>query len=258
MTAGRRRDPAGRTALVTGATGGLGHAIAGALAEAGAHVLVTGRDATACHAAAADLGDAARCTPLVADLATAEGAAELAQRVHDETARLDILVNNAGTVWAAPLERFPVHGWDKVLDLNLRAPFLLTQALLPLLGATASPDAPARIINIGSMEGLRVADQENYSYAASKAGLHHLTRILARELGPRHVTVNAVAPGIVETRMTRELLSAEAADYRARTPLRRLGRPEDIAAAVLYLAGPGGAFVTGAVIPVDGGLSMTL
>lgn len=246
---------AGRTALVTGATGGLGQAISHALTKAGAHVLVAGRDASACEAAAAVLEG--RSTPVVADIATTDGVADLASRVLGEGGRLDILVNNAGTAWAAPLGSFPIRGWDKVLDVNLRAPFLLTQSLLPLLEATASPKDPARIINIGSMEGLRAADRQNYSYAASKAGLHHLTRVLARELGPRHMTVNAVAPGVVETQMTQALLTDEA-DYRSRTPLRRLGRPEDIAAAVLYLAGPGGAFVTGAILPVDGGLSMTL
>jgi NAD(P)-dependent dehydrogenase (short-subunit alcohol dehydrogenase family) len=258
MTPGTTTDLAGRTALVTGATGGLGHAIAGALAQAGAHVLVSGRDVDACRAAAAELSDAGACTPVVADIATPDGVAALARRVREEAGRLDVLVNNAGTAWAAPLESFPVRGWDKVLDLNLRAPFLLTQALVPLLEASTSADDPARIVNIGSMEGLRVADRDNYSYAASKAGLHHLTRVLARELGPRHITVNAVAPGIMETRMTRALLTAAVTDYAARTPLRRLGRPEEVAAAVVYLTGPGGAFVTGAVLPVDGGLSMTL
>ncbi|TDO50534.1 NAD(P)-dependent dehydrogenase (short-subunit alcohol dehydrogenase family) [Kribbella sp. VKM Ac-2527] len=251
-------DLTGRTALVTGATGGLGRAIAHALAKAGARLLISGRTAEACQTAAAELGAIGRCSPLAADIASPDGVRALADQVSEEAEQLDILVNNAGTAWAAPFEAFPVRGWDKVMDLNLRAPFLLTQALVPLLESTGSADAPARVVNIGSMEGLRVADRDNYSYAASKAGLHHLTRVLARELGPRHVTVNAVAPGIVETRMTSGLLAADAADFRARTPLGRLGRPEEIAAAVCYLAGPGGAFVTGAVLPVDGGLSMTL
>jgi NAD(P)-dependent dehydrogenase (short-subunit alcohol dehydrogenase family) len=248
----------GRTALVTGGAGGLGHAIASALAAAGARVLISGRRAEDCQRAARQVGGKNPCTPIVGDLVTAKGVRDVADQVGGETDRLHVLVNNAGTVWAASLGEFPLHGWDKVIDLNLRAPFLLTQALLPLLEASSSTSDPARIVNIGSMEGLRVADQDNYSYSASKAGLHHLTRVLARELGSKQITVNAVAPGIIETRMTRALRDQGDSGFRARTPLGRFGTPSDVAEAVSFLAGPGGAFITGAILPVDGGLSMTL
>jgi NAD(P)-dependent dehydrogenase (short-subunit alcohol dehydrogenase family) len=168
------------------------------------------------------------------------------------------LVNNAGATWGAPFAEFPASAWDKVIDLNLKAPFFLTRAFLPLLEAGGTHDDPARVINVGSIDGLHVPTLPTYSYSASKAGLHHLTRVLARELGPRQITVNAVAPGPFESKMMAATLRAVGDEIAARAPLRRIGRPDDMAGVVVYLASRAGAYVTGAVIPVDGGLATTV
>jgi NAD(P)-dependent dehydrogenase (short-subunit alcohol dehydrogenase family) len=169
-----------------------------------------------------------------------------------------VLVNNAGATWGAPIETFPASAWDKVLDLNLKSPFFLTRAFLPLLEGAGTADDPARVINIGSIDGLRVSPMATYSYSASKAGLHHLTRVLARELGPRHITVNAVAPGPFESKMMAATLAAAGDAIAAAAPLRRIGRPDDMAGVAVYLASRAGAYVTGAVIPVDGGIGTTV
>jgi NAD(P)-dependent dehydrogenase (short-subunit alcohol dehydrogenase family) len=248
-------DLTGRTAVVTGGTRGIGLMMARGLLDAGASVYVCSRDAAACAAAAAALGGGAVGLP--ADLSTVEGCAAFAAEVAAREERVHVLVNNAGAAWGAPLEEFPEAGWDKVVDLNLKAPFFLTQALLPLLEAAATEDDPARIVNVGSIDGLRVPPLPTYPYSASKAGLHQLTRVLARELGPRRITVNAVAPGPFESKMMAATLDAFGAAIAANAPLRRIGRPDDMAGVVVYLASRAGAYVTGAVIPVDGGISLT-
>ena len=158
----------------------------------------------------------------------------------------------------ANLEEFPATAWDKVTDLNLKAPFFLTRAFLPLLEAAGTADDPARVINIGSIDGLRVPSFPTYAYSASKAGLHHLTRVLARELGPRWITVNAVAPGPFESKMMAATLKTFGDAIADGAPLKRIGRPDDMAGVAIYLASRAGAYVTGAVIPVDGGLATTV
>jgi NAD(P)-dependent dehydrogenase (short-subunit alcohol dehydrogenase family) len=165
-----------------------------------------------------------------------------------------VLVNNAGATWGAPLPEFPASAWDRALDLNLKAPFYLTRAFLPLLEAAATIDDPARVINIGSIDGLRVPGLPTYSYSASKAGVHQLTRVLARELGPRHITVNAVAPGPFESKMMAATLAEFGDEIAASSPLGRIGRPDDMAGVAIFLSSRAGAYVTGAVIPVDGGI----
>ena len=247
----------GKTAVVTGGSRGIGLMIARGYVEAGARVYVSSRKAAACEQVAEELSRTGTCVPLPADLSTPEECARLARELGERERRIHVLVNNAGATWGAPLERFPATAWDKVLDLNLKAPFFLVQALLPLLEAAAAPGDPARVINVGSIDGLRVPPLPTYAYSASKAGLHHLTRVLARELGPRGVTVNAIAPGPFESKMMAQTLRDFGDAIVASAPLGRIGEPDDMVGAALYLAGRAGAYVTGAVIPVDGGISTT-
>ena len=249
----------GKTALVTGGTRGIGLMMARGLLDAGAaRVYLSSRKADAVEAAVRELSAYGDVVGLPADVSTEPGCQALAEQVIERDPALHVLVNNAGATWGAPLEQFPVSGWDKVLDLNLKGPFFLTRALLPALTAAATPDDPARVINVGSVDGLHVSRNNAYSYGASKAGLHHLTSVLARELGPRGITVNAVAPGPFESKMMAATLAEHGAALAARAPLGRIGRPDDMAGIAVYLASRAGAYVTGAVIPVDGGLVTTL
>jgi NAD(P)-dependent dehydrogenase (short-subunit alcohol dehydrogenase family) len=251
-------DLGGKVAVVTGGTRGIGLMMARGLLQAGARVYLCSRKPDACAAAERDLGADGPVTAFPVDLSTEDGCAELPDRVAGREDRVHILVNNAGATWGAPLVEYPAAAWDKVLNLNLKSPFFLTRAFLPLLAAAGTADDPARVINVGSIDGLRVPPMPTYAYSASKAGLHHLTRVLARELGPRHITVNAVAPGPFESKMTAALLDQYREAAVAAAPLRRIGRPEDMAGVVVYLASRAGAYVTGAVIPVDGGIATTV
>jgi NAD(P)-dependent dehydrogenase (short-subunit alcohol dehydrogenase family) len=251
-------DLSGKTAVVTGGTRGIGLMIARGLLEAGARVYISSRKADACAAAGRELKQYGSVAAIPADLSTEEECLRLAAEIGEREQALNVLVNNAGATWGAPIEEFPASAWDKVVDLNLKSPFFLTRACLPLLEAGDTHDDPARVINIGSIDGLHVPSLPTYSYSASKAGLHHLTRVLARELGPRRITVNAVAPGPFESKMMAATLKTFADAIAAATPLRRIGRPDDMAGVAIYLASRAGAYVTGAVIPVDGGLGTTV
>jgi NAD(P)-dependent dehydrogenase (short-subunit alcohol dehydrogenase family) len=247
----------GKTAVVTGGSRGIGLMIARGYVEAGARVYISSRKAEVCERVAEELSRVGDCVALPADLSSEQECRRLAAAFGEREPQLHVLVNNAGATWGAPLEEFPASAWDKLLDLNLKAPFFLTRALLPLLEAAATPDDPARVINVGSIDGLTVPAFPTYAYAASKAGLHHLTRVLARELGPRRITVNAVAPGPFESKMMAQTLRDFGDVIAASSPLGRIGRPDDMAGVALYLAGRAGAYVTGAVIPVDGGIATT-
>jgi len=247
-------DLTGKVAVVSGGGRGIGMMMTRGLLQAGASVYISSRKAEAGQAAVAELSKYGVVLSVPADLAREEECLRLAEEVGRFEERVHVLVNNAGTNWGAPLAEFPASAWDKVLDLNLKTPFFLTRALLPLLEAAATADDPARVINVGSIDGLRVPEYGTYSYAASKAGLHQLTRVLARELGPRQITVNAVAPGPFESKMMAVTLAQQGEQIAAASPLGRIGRPDDMAGVAVFLSGRGSAYVTGAVIPVDGGI----
>lgn len=250
-------DLSGKYALVTGGTRGIGMMIARGLLQAGARVIVSSRKADACAEAQQQLSEFGDVQAIPADLSTHDECRRLADLVTGGSERLDILVNNAGAMWREPLETFPDEAWDTVLDLNLKAPFWLVQALLPALRRAGTADDPARVINIGSIAAIHVAESPNYSYASSKAGLHQLTRVLARELGPQHVTVNAVAPGPFPSEMMTATLEAIGDKITAKAPLRRLGRDDDMAGIAVFLASRAGSYLTGTVIPSDGGIATT-
>ena len=249
----------GKTVLVTGGSRGIGLMIARDLVESGARVYISSRKAEVCVAAARELSAEGTCMALPADLSRREECVRLAAGFGARETSLDILVNNAGATWGAPLDQFAEAGWDKILDVNLKGVFYLTQAMLPLIRAAATPENPARVINIGSIDGLRAPggrsfEFETYSYSASKAALHHLTRVLAKRLGSENITVNAIAPGPFDTQMMTAVLSEHSEEVAATSLLGRLGQPGDIAGAVRYLAARAGSYVTGTVLPVDGGM----
>ncbi len=241
----------GKVALVTGGSRGIGLMIARGFVDAGARVYVSSRKAEVCDRVAAELG----CASLPADVSTEAGARGLAAAIAKRERALHVLVNNAGANWGAPLAEYPDSAWDKVLALNVKAIFHLTRALLPQLEAASRPGDPARVINIGSIDGLQVPVLETYAYSASKAAVHHLTRVLAHQLAARGITVNAIAPGPFESKMMHETLERFRDAIVSSCPLGRIGEPEDMAGAAIYLASRAGAYLTGAVIPVDGGIT---
>jgi NAD(P)-dependent dehydrogenase (short-subunit alcohol dehydrogenase family) len=248
----------GRTALVTGGTRGIGKMIAKAYVEAGATVYVCARDVEACQQTADELGALGRCRAIAANLATEEGVLQLATRLGEQITHLDILVNNAGTTWGAPLESYPVKGWEKVMQLNVTSVFSCIQQLLPLLRKAGNDASPARIINIGSVAGISSHGEEAYAYGPSKAALHQLSRLLARELVGEHINVNVIAPGRFPSKMTRFIANDPDAMARdtALIPMKRWGRGEEMAALAISLASTAGAYMTGNIIPIDGGFHL--
>jgi NAD(P)-dependent dehydrogenase (short-subunit alcohol dehydrogenase family) len=250
-------DISGKTALVTGGSRGIGLMIARGLVQAGAHVIVSSRKAADVQSAAQELAGHGDCQALPGDVSTPDGASALAAATREIFPALDILVNNAGAGWGAPLEEFPASGWDKVSHTNVEGVFHLTVALLPSLRAAASAPDPARVINIGSIDGLRTPSLENYSYSASKAAVHMLTRHLAKRLASEHITVNAIAPGPFESKMTAFMLDdPESRKMVAQmVPLGRIGQPDDVAGLTRFLCARAGSYMTGTVIPLDGGIT---
>jgi NAD(P)-dependent dehydrogenase (short-subunit alcohol dehydrogenase family) len=246
---------AGKVVLVTGGSRGIGAMIARGFVENGATVYIASRKQQDVERTAAELSAHGRCIPLAADLGSEAGARALSEAIAAREPALHVLVNNAGANWGAPLAEFPDSAWDKVLALNVKAVFHLTRSCVPLLEKAARPGDPARVINIGSIDGLRVPLLETYAYSASKAAVHHMTRVLAMRLAAQGITVNAVAPGPFESKMMAATLDRFRDSIVGSCPLGRIGEPEDMAGVAIYLASRAGAYVTGAVIPVDGGIS---
>ncbi|MFW2382223.1 MAG: SDR family oxidoreductase [Acidimicrobiales bacterium] len=248
---------AGKTAIVTGGSRGIGYMIATGLLSSGAKVYITARKAAACDRAAEELSEIGECVSIPADLSTSEGLAGFTKAFAEQEDRLHILCNNAGANWVAPLGEMPESGFDKVIDINLKSPFFLTQSLLPLLKAAGSAEDPARIIMTGSINGIAVPTFiDNFSYSASKAGIHMLARHIGQRLAKDHVTVNSIAPGPFESQMTAAALDGDGRKMvESIVPMGRIGTPEDMAGTVLFLASRAGAFINGATIPVDGGIT---
>jgi len=248
-------DITGKIALVTGGAQGLGRMIAEGLVSAGCKVYITSRGQDIGDQAAREMSERGQCIALVADLSTPDAGTALAHEIKHSEQRLDILVNNAGRTWGAPLQSFPDKAWAGVMAVNVQGPFTLVRELLPLLKASGSAENPARVINVGSVAGAAVEPISAYSYAASKAAIHHLSKVLAAELAPDHITVNVIVPGYFPTQMTAHIRrdDTETQKLMARVPLARLGRTDDVAGACIYLASRAGSYLTGGAIFLDGG-----
>lgn len=250
----------GKTALITGGSSGLGLIMAKGLLQNGVRVIIASRKQDRCDEAMSELEPLGDCAAVVADVTKKEGRAKLVNAVADRFGSLSILLNNAGANWGAELADYSDEGFEKVIDTNLNSVFSLTRDLVPSLAAAASDTDPARVVNIGSMDGLHVPIVQRvptFAYSASKAGLHHLTRSLAVDLASKNITVNAVAPGFFESRMTDYVFEHFKSDIEDDCPLHRVGQPEEIVGIVCYLASRAGAYTNGTVIPVDGGTSIS-
>ncbi|MDG2050950.1 MAG: glucose 1-dehydrogenase [Myxococcota bacterium] len=247
----------GKTALITGGSSGIGAMIAKGYVENGAKVYIASRKKDVCEQVAAELSKHGHCAAIAADLSSESGCQALGDEILEREGRLDVLVNNAGANWGEDISTFPDAAWDRVLNLNVKAIFHLTRHLIPALVKAGSAEDPARVINIGSIDGLKAPSLETYSYSASKAAVHHMTRVLAKKLAPQHITVNAVAPGPFQSKMMRATLD-QFGDAIAKTnPLGRIGQDEDMAGIAIFLASRASAYMTGTVIPVDGGITAT-
>lgn len=247
-------DVKGKVVLVTGGSRGIGEMIARGFVDAGAKVYISARKADACNALADELAEIGQCVSIPADLSREDECRRLADEIGTREDHLDILVNNAGATWGAPMADYDEAAWERVLSVNVKAVFHLTKFLRPMLEAHANPDEPSRVINIGSIDGLHVPSMDTFAYSASKAAVHQLTRHLAKTLAP-NVTVNAIAPGPFESKMMRATLAAFGDAIAGAAPMKRIGRPADMAGAAIFLASPAASYITGVILPVDGGIA---
>lgn len=251
-------DISGKVAVVTGGSRGIGAMIARGYVENGVKTYICARKAEQAAQTAKELSRLGQCIALAADLSTLAGIESFVAEIKSREPKIDILVNNAGAAWGAPIDEFPESGWDKVMDLNVKSVFFLTQKMLPLLRGAATAQQTARVINIASVDGQRVPQFETYSYSASKAAVIHMTRALARRLARDHIAVSAIAPGPFPSDMTQSLLDSHKDMLLEQIPLGRIGAAEDMAGAAIYLASPAAAYVTGITLTVDGGWASTV
>ncbi|MDX1693151.1 MAG: glucose 1-dehydrogenase [Ketobacteraceae bacterium] len=248
----------GKTALVTGGTSGIGYMIAEGLIKHGAKVYVASRKAEACEETAQTLSAHGTCIGIPADLSTEAGCQTLVNKLCEKESAMHILVNNAGVTWGAPLEEYPDEAWDRILNLNVKSAFTMTKKMLPLLSAAGTAADPARIINTTSVAGQLTGSMQAYAYGPSKAALNHLTRMLANELAERHINVNAIAPGVFPSRMTKFIMKHDelAKQQAAAVPLGRLGEPRDMEGLAVFLCAPASSYITGNIVTLDGGTAV--
>lgn len=244
----------GKTAVITGGSRGIGKMIATGYVKAGAKVYISSRKVAACEETVAELSEFGDIQAIPADLSNPTEAERLAKEITDQSEKVDILVNNAGATWGVPMEEFDEDAWERVLSVNVKGIFHLTKHLRPALTQAGSAEAPASVINIGSIDGLRVPTLETYSYSASKAAVHMLTRHLAKVFAPE-IRVNAIAPGPFYSKMMAYSIDNFGNEIAAACPMKRLGQPDDMAGAAIFLGSAASTYITGAILPVDGGIA---
>ena len=246
-------DVKGKTAIVTGGSRGIGAMIAEGFVRNGVKTYITSRKAQACNIKAKELSEFGECISVPTDLTNMDEMNKLVSQIKEKEEKINILVNNAGAAWGASFDDFPEIGWDKVMDTNVKSVFFLTQKLVDILETSASTSDPSRIINIGSIDGLGIPRAETYSYPASKAAVHQLTKVLANRLANRNINVNAIAPGPFESNMMAHTLEEYGEQIKSSVPRGRIGVPEDMAGASIFLSSKASSYITGSIIPVDGG-----
>lgn len=252
-------DVSGKVAVVSGGSSGIGAMMARGLLENGAKVYISARKAERLEAMAQELSQYGECIAVQADMSKVEGIEALVAEISRHEDHIDILINNAGANWAAPLESFPEKGWDKVMDINIKSIFFATQKFIPLLKAGGTPDSPARVVNIASINGIRNSGMPTYAYSASKSAVIHLTEHLATDLARSNINVNAIAPGLFPSDMTKQIVENDGMTKAAlnQIPRGRMGKPEDIAGTAIYLCSPASAWMIGQTVVLDGGMIAT-